>query len=203
MVDDNGPGGAARRIMHAWVKAPPSPTKGVPYWQGMHSIPRVIAVEGGRLVQRPIPELEMLRGQEQSFQGRTVIDGSTDMLEGVMGDALEIIATFRRGDAMRFGLRVRSSADGKTGVPVWFDARSGEFGIADVHAPSDLASNEPVWMQVFVDRSVIEVYLNGNAITKVAYLDPKAQGVKAFARGGSCIMEHAKVWKMTPIWMRK
>jgi sucrose-6-phosphate hydrolase SacC (GH32 family) len=200
MVDDKGPGGSPRRIMHAWVTAPPSPTEGVPYWQGMHSIPRVITVEDGRFYQRPIPELEALRGQGQSFHDRIVAPEAAEVLEGLAGDAIEIVATFRRGDARRFGLKVRASADGKTGVPVWFDARTGEFGVADVHAPGHLAPEEPVQMQVFVDRSVVEVYLNGNALTKVAYLDPSAQGLEAFADGGSCVLANATAWEMNSMW---
>jgi sucrose-6-phosphate hydrolase SacC (GH32 family) len=200
MVDNKGPNSSARRIMHAWVTAPPSPTQDVPYWQGMHAIPRVITVERGRLIQRPIPELTVLRGQEQSFGDRTITPESTDALVGVTGNALEIVATFQRGDAGRFGLLVRASTDGQTNIPVWFDALSGEFGLADVRAPSDLAPEEPVHMRVFVDRSVVEVYLNGNALTKVTYLDPNAQGVEAFAEGGSCILDSATVWRMNPMW---
>ena len=121
-------------------------------------------------------------------------------VEGATGDALEIVATFEQVDAARFGLLVRSSTDGKASVPVWFDARSGEFGIADVRAPSDLAPEKPVRMQVFVDRSVVEVYLNGNALTKITYLDPCAQEVAAFAEGGSCTLASATVWEMNSMW---
>jgi sucrose-6-phosphate hydrolase SacC (GH32 family) len=200
MVDDKGPGGSPRRIMHAWVTAPPSPTEDVPYWQGMHAIPRLIAVEGGRLVQRPIPELETLRGGERSFHERVVTPGSADVLEQGAGDALEIAAAFQPGDAGRFGLKVRVSTDGEISLPIWFDARTNEFGAADVRAPSDLAPKAPVRMQVYVDRSVIEVYLNGNVITKVAYLDPNAQGVHAFAEGGACVLEDARIWQMNAMW---
>jgi sucrose-6-phosphate hydrolase SacC (GH32 family) len=200
MVDDKGPGGSPRRIMHAWVRAPASPTAGVPYWQGMHSIPRVIALQGRRLIQQPIPELESLRGQEKSFGDRTIAPGTTVALEGISGDTLEIVASFRPGDAERFGLRVRVSPDGNTGVPIWYDARTGAFGIADVHAFSDLGPNEPVQMQVFVDRSVIEIYLNGSALTKVIFLDPKALGIEAFATGGSCTLTGGTVWRMGSMW---
>jgi beta-fructofuranosidase len=200
MVDDKGPGSSPRRIMHAWVTAPPSPTESVPYWQGMHAIPRVITVEDGRLMQRPIPELETLRGEERSFHDRVVTPESIGALPGMAGDAIEIAATFRQGDAARFGLKVRASADDKTCVPIWFDACTGEFGVADVRAPSDLTSQESVQMQVFVDRSVIEVYLNGHVITKVVYLDPLAQGVHVFAEGGACVLGDAKVWTMDSMW---
>jgi beta-fructofuranosidase len=160
----------------------------------------VIAVEGGRLVQWPIPELQTLRGEERSFHHRVATPGSADVLREMAGDALEIVVTYRRSDAERFGLKVRVSPDGRTRVPIWFDARTNEFGVADVRASSDLAPEEPVQMQVYIDRSVIEVYVNGNVITKVAYLDPLAQGVHLFAEGGTCILEDAMIWQMNAIW---
>jgi len=200
MVDDKGPGGSQRRLMHAWVRNPPSPTRNVPWWQGVHSIPRVITLGDERLLQDPIPELQVLRGEKLSFRNLPVTPGSTDLLKSVKGDALEIIATFHPGDAVCFGLKVRVSSDGKTNVPVWYDTRTFEFGVSDKCMTSDLKPGQLIRMHVFVDRSVMEVYVNGNAITKVAYLDLNAQGVDIFAEGGDCILESIDVWKMNAIW---
>lgn len=200
MVDDKGPGGSPRRIVHGWVTNPPSPTKSVPYWQGMHSIPRVARLGKGRLILDPIPELRVLRGKKRSFRNLAVAPAAPTVLEGVSGDALEIIATFRPGDAARFGLKVRASPDGKTGLPVWFSTGTGQFGLAGKRMTADLEAGRIVRMHVFVDRSVIEVYLNGNAVTKVAYLDPSARTVCAFAEGGTCTLESAEVWQMNSAW---
>jgi len=200
MVDDKGAGGTARRIMHAWVTSPPSPTEGVPYWQGMHAIPRVITIEEGRLVQQPIPELEVLRGQNQTFGDLIVTPESRGLLDGIRGDALEIIAKFRPCDAGCFGLKVRAAADGETAVPVWYNVQSGEFGVADKRAVSDLMPGEAVQMHVFVDRSVIEVYVNGHAITKVAFVDPAAQNVEVFSCEGTCSVDQIGIWQMGSMW---
>ena len=152
------------------------------------------------MTQQPIPELEILRGQEWSFRNLVVNPDSKSLLDGLTGDALEIVATFWRGDARRFGLKLRVSTDGERNVPVWFDSRTGEFGIADVHTGSDLGPEAPVRMHVFVDRSVIEVYLNGNVITKVAYVGPVARGIDAFAEGGTYVLDDIKVWEMNAMW---
>ncbi len=200
MVDDKGPGGASRRIMHGWVRNPPSPTKAVPYWQGAHSIPRVITVAGGRLVQEPIPELKVLRGKKSQFRNLSVTPKSKGLLKGVAGDALEIVATFKPGKAKRFGVKVRVSPDGKTALPVWYDAAKREFGIANTRMTSDLKEGATVTMRIFVDRSIVEVYVNGNAVTKVAYLDPKAQGIELFAESGPCTAELIDIWEMASMW---
>jgi beta-fructofuranosidase len=200
MVDDKGPEGSARRIMHGWVKTPPSRAKGVPYWQGAHSIPRVITVRDGRLIQEPVPEIQSLRGERRTFRGIALAAGANRILEGIEGDALEIVATFRGGGTGRFGLKVRASADGKTGVPAWFDTGKREFGAAEKRAASDLEAGRSVRMHVFVDRSVTEVYLNGNAVTKVAYLGSAPRAVAVFAEGGGCRLESIDVWRMKSMW---
>ena len=60
MVDDKGPGGSQRRLMFGWVRGGQTPTKEVPYWDGNHSIPRVLTLDAGKLIQEPIPELGSL-----------------------------------------------------------------------------------------------------------------------------------------------
>ena len=49
MTDNRGPDGERRQLMHGWVTGIPTPTKGVPYWQGAHSIPRVLHLRDNRL----------------------------------------------------------------------------------------------------------------------------------------------------------
>jgi len=200
MVDDKGPDGSPRRLMHGWVQTPPTPTKAVPYWQGAHSIPRVITLRDGRLFQEPIPGITALRGEKHMLRDLGLGPESRKLLEGIRGDALEILAVFQPGAARRLGFKVRASANGSAGIPVWFDAQTREFGVADRHMTSDLAAGEPLRFHVFVDRSIIEVYLNGNAITKVAISDPNARGVEAFTEGGSCTLESLTVWKMGAMW---
>ena len=71
---------------------------------------------------------------------------------------------FRPGTAQRFGLRVRASAtDPKTVLSVWFDAKGRTFGVKNVSMESDLKPGDPVTMWIFVDRCIVEVYVNGHA----------------------------------------
>ncbi|MCX6872777.1 MAG: GH32 C-terminal domain-containing protein [Verrucomicrobia bacterium] len=201
MVDDKGPGGTPRRIMHGWATIGRSPTAKVPYWEHAHTIPRVLTLKDGRVWQEPIPELQTLRADKQSFKDLVVTPESGDLLKTVTGDALEIIATFKPGTAQRFGINVRSSAtDPKVGVPVWFDARDLAFGAGKASMSSDLKSGDPVTLHIFVDRCIIEVYVNGNANTVAAFHNPAAQGVVPFSTGGACTLETLDVWRMKSIW---
>ena len=202
MVDDKGPNGSPRRIMHGWVTGPKTPTRTVPYWEGAHSIPRVITVEGDRLLQTPIPELSVLRGTHQRLTDLTVKPGWTGYLKDIAGDALEIVARFEPAGAnvTRFGLKTRVSGDGRQATPVWFEPASRKFGAADRGGPSDLPGGQPVTLHVFVDRSIVEVYLNGNACTARMFPDPQSLGLDLFADGGEVKVSSLEIWEMRTMW---
>ncbi len=196
MVDDKGLGGTRRQLMHGWVTGTASPTKTVPYWQGAHSIPRVLTLGGDRLLQHPVPEIESLRGKH--FEFPDVSD--PNLLKHIEGDALEIIATFDPADDKQFGLELRVAADGKAAATIAFDPSSGQFGINDLWQPSYLKPGEPVTIRVFLDRSIVEVYVNGCAQTARVFPPSDARALKVFALDNKAKLQKLNVWKMKPIW---
>ena len=230
MVDDKGPGGAPRRLLHGWVTGARSPAGTVPYWIGAHSIPRVLELSGDELIQRPIPELETLRGPVQHQRNLAVTPGTRGYLEHVTGDAMELVLTndLRRTRAHCFGAAVRVSRDGR-GARVWYEPAGNRIGIdrllgpeqvyanpaasrrrelqgaADqlrapqVTAPAGTAHDEPgtVTLRIFVDRSILEVYCGGAALTDRLYPDPSATGVDLFAEGGTAYFESVATWPLS------
>jgi beta-fructofuranosidase len=200
MTDDKGPGGATRRLLHAWVTTPPSPTKTVPYWQGAHSIPRVLSLRDGRLWQEPIPELRVLRHNARTVEGMEVSSGDTVLLNNVSGDTLEIEAEFRIAEKGRAGLRVRASADGTDGVSIWYNWSTGVFGVDEVETSVPLDPDASVHLHVFVDRSIVEAYVNGHAMTKVTFVDPDDQAVAIFAEEAAAKLVSFKVWDIKSAW---
>jgi sucrose-6-phosphate hydrolase SacC (GH32 family) len=213
MVDDKGPGGGPRRIMHGWVTGPASPVQDVPYWQGAHSLPRVLRLRDNRVRQEPVPELQALRGQHDAFGD---LRSAQDGLRQIRGDALEIAAVFEPGPARQFGLKLRVSPDGKEYVRVWVDALQCRFGVdgpalklsgpqsreivANGSQESYLKPGEPVDMRVFLDRSVLEVYVNGVAQTARPFSSPKALGLELLDDGGRVRLRNLHVWQMTSSW---
>ena len=216
MTDNQGPQGAERRLMHGWVTGPPSPTKDVPYWQGAHSIPRVISLKNGRVWQEPIPEMSSLRGEHKRWDDRDA-SGRLPM----EGHALELQATFDPGTADVFGLNLRVSEDGSDLVRVFFDRRSGEFGVdgptlernRENLGPSNegrsikikrqasfLATNTAVTMHIFLDRSIVEVFINGCAYTARAFSPADAQRIEVFSEGGVAKLRTLDIWEMKSIW---
>lgn len=208
MVDDKGSGGSDRQLMHGWVTGPGSPTKDVPYWQGAHSIPRVIHVQGDRIVQEPIPEIKALR--EQCYEIEKM-DGVDTILREIRGDALEIIATFEPREAKMLGVKLRISEDGSEFIRVFFDTETGEYGVDGPtlerniqemkgikmsRQPSFLEPGNSVAIHIFLDRSIVEVYVNGSAYTARVFSPPDALGVGIFSEGEQASLKSLKVWKM-------
>lgn len=213
MTDDKGPGGTRRQLMHGWVQGPGSPTKTVPYWQSAHSIPRVLTLHGEHVVQQPIPEIEVLRAEHRQFGPVRVEPGGSGYLSEVEGDALEIIARFDPAGttATRLGLRVREGSQESRAARVWYDPETRQFGcdggvIKKAAAEGRLISKDsaepedPIVLRIFVDRSVLEVYCGGAAMTNRMFPDPDALGVDLFAEGGVAEVHSVDVWRMRSMW---
>jgi len=199
MVDDKGPSGAARRLMHGWatIGRPPA-VAGVPYWESAHSIPRVISIKDNRLWQEPIPELQSLRRENKQIEKQTLVADKPAHLQSIRGDALEVVASFDRGSAKLCGLMVRADGEGN-GTRVWADAgnRFGIEGRANTHF---LDKGDPVQLRVFVDRGVLEVYCNGVAVTHKCFAPAGRVEVFAFSEGGEATLTSLQAWEMKPLW---
>ena len=229
MVDDKGPGGAPRRLLHGWVIGPRSPADTVPYWIGAHSIPRVLELAGDELIQTPVPELETLRGALHRGHDVTVGPGTAGHLKDVAGDALEIelAIDLARTGARRVGAAVRLDASGR-GARVWYEPAGNRFGVDRLLGPEQEFANAAarqsrelqgtvkqlqapqlsssagtahgrdgiVALRVFVDRSILEVYCGGAALTDRLYPDPSATGIDLFAAAGTAHLESVSIWPL-------
>ncbi|MEA1951267.1 MAG: glycoside hydrolase family 32 protein, partial [Planctomycetota bacterium] len=97
-------------------------------WNGCLALPRLLSIDTqGRLIQKPMPELKKLR-QEHFSAEPFELKSTTRVIDEVEGDSLEILVTFKPGDAKAFGLNLRRSRDGKRGVLVRYDGRKFTFG---------------------------------------------------------------------------
>jgi len=208
MVDDKGPGGSQRRLMFGWVRGGKTPTRDVPYWDGNHSIPRVLTLEADRLIQKPIPELQILRHGHMQVRNRSIGSDAPGFLKDVRGDALEVIASFdpKGATAKRFGVKLRMSKDGKEQTIVYYEPATGRFGVAgsivdgEISDKTDFPAGRNITLHIFLDRSVVEVFAAGRVITKRTYSDPASRGLDVFSDGGSVNMEALDVWRMKSIW---
>ena len=73
------------------------------------------------------------------------------------------------------------------------------------YAPLELSEGEPLCLHLFLDRSVIELFVNERTTlsTRVYPSRPDSRGIGIFAQGGSVIINSLDVWTMKSIWMRE
>lgn len=184
-----------RRIIFGWI--PEGRTESeqkAAGWAGMQSLPRVLELDSaGAVLVRPIPELSALRGKK--------LAGTS-----LHGDSVEIAAEFPRGKPA--GFHLRRSPSGEEQTTIAFDPSSAMLTIdrrrasrnahtdRDVrNVPLDLPAGEPLRLHIFLDRSVVEVYVNDRvcASTRIYPTRGDAQDIQAIGNPLSL-----DVWEMNP-----
>ena len=184
LTDDRG-----RHIVYAWIH----PTKNAKGWANCFALPRVMSLgEDGAPVQQPLPELAKLRGEHVAFR-----DISSSRVLEIKGDSLEIKAVFEGVDQDAAGLRVRRSADGSRALEI--RCHRGGVNVFGTHLPAHPGGdNKALTVHVFVDKSIIEVFVNGGqeTVARVMYPPPEDQGIEVFTAGKASV----DVWQMNSIW---
>ena len=171
-------------------------------WTGVQAIPRVLSLDSqNRLVSRPVPEVERLRGRQQHFAAGEM--GQVAVPVG--GLALDIEAEFDAGAAPSCGIELAAGEDklaviyerGAQTLQVQrryrqanADIDSGPEGIA--HA---LDAGETLQLRILLDGSVVEVIANGRArITSRFYpSSADAPRLQALAPAAAISLD---VWEM-------
>jgi beta-fructofuranosidase len=189
-----GPRG--RRVMWGWVNGF-QPNHG---WNGCLTLPRVLSIgPDGLLEQRPVLELRKLRAEEFRLSD-LMLANATQELPKVQGDCLEAYADVELIGNSSFQLHLRRSTDGTRSIPIIFDGTKLE--VAGFQAPFQLLPRErTLKLDVFLDRSVLEVYANNRrCFTRVIYPDAADLGAALTATNGSVRVRSFHSWRMKTIW---
>ena len=196
-TDDRG-----RTLLWGWV---PDFPKGRG-WNGCLTLPRVLSIDPqNRLAFAPAPELRSLRGKSPLAGIPKISPENRAEDAGVSGVALELSISITPLNSKRCGIRVRRSADGKRALEISYDGKS--LNVGGTLVPLVLEPGQPdVSLRVFVDRSVVEVYVeegqksSGRVVTKVYMGEPGDNGVEAFAEGGRAVVTMNGAWPIRSIW---
>jgi levanase/fructan beta-fructosidase len=190
------PAADGRRLFIGWMSnwkyANQTPTDG---WRGAMTIARelqLIRVNGETvLTQQPVRELKAYRKPVLTMRDAKAKDVSV-RLAGLRLDAFEIHARAGFAEAQgSFAWKVRTGAEQET--VIGYDAEAGEVyvdrrrsGIADFHpqfagrhAASLRTGAESLELRIFVDKSSVEVFVNGgeSVLTDLIYPDPNSAGL--------------------------
>jgi fructan beta-fructosidase len=172
-------------------------------WRGAMTVPRDLTIRALRdrhvLVQRPIPELETLRGSHQHL-GDIALEGQQSL--NVTTTALELKLRLEPRDAAEIGVQLGG------GNRLGYDAQqqvlfveraahawSGHFG--GRHGASVPLENSMLELHVFVDACSIEVFADDGAVVFTDLLfDLEPSAFALYAEGGAAWIWGAEWWTL-------
>ena len=206
-----------------------NPGKPTERWNQIMTLPRRLTVDGDSVYQEPAGDLESLRGDHQHVRRMTLPANQEIVLESVSGNAIEIIAEIDPKDASSVDLNVLRSPHREEFTRISFYKERGyrdrslkpvpvkstitldstyASTASDVksRAPETaqlmLSDDENLQLRIFVDKSVVEVFVNGCQCVALRVYPDRADstGVSLRAQGSEAQLVGMDVWRMANIY---
>ncbi|MCY9663549.1 glycoside hydrolase family 32 protein [Paenibacillus alginolyticus] len=212
-----------RRIWLAWMSnwkypfsAPTDP------WKGNMSIPRELTLRTNEtneivLIQQPIDELKMLRGEGTHWDSLEITD--TFIPLDVTSISYEFVAEIAWQDIEEFGFRLRYSE--KEATLAGYSAKGGLFFLDRTHSgfsellgrSGDIVSlakrftstrnrsQNHLSIRGFVDASSVELFFDDGecVFSSLIFPDPTSDKLGVYAIGGTAIFKTLSVYPLTSI----
>jgi len=201
-----------RRVMWAWLTTLHEDVD----LRSVQSLPRELSLAAdGSLRIKPLRELESLRYDKVTLSHITATppkgSHSTMAFEHIAdlaGDAYEIRITVDSAEIQRkrFGVQLFASegnqGGGNQGLPILFHPEYNTLRIGTTEAPfavTDLAAGEDLEMRIFIDRYLVEVFVNDRQAALTAHMEYKAgNALNLYSYGGPTTLKQVEIWKMKP-----
>jgi sucrose-6-phosphate hydrolase SacC (GH32 family) len=213
-----------RRIFWAWALDQRMGKNIVRNDLGVMTLPRVLALDDGKITINPPKEFEKLRKNERNYEAITISPNNDLFLHQIKGACLEIkIDGFVPADC-RFGIKVRMSPGGEEQTSIIIDTAMQTLSIdttrsslknnifqpfplmrgssrQDVRvqtAPFELKPDEAVNLRIFIDRSILEVFANGRqCMTQRIYPSlPISLHLGLFSQHKKVLVQNMQVWEL-------
>ncbi|MDR3173803.1 MAG: glycoside hydrolase family 32 protein [Treponema sp.] len=189
-TDDRG-----RRILIGWMDMwnGEFPTK-KDGWAGAFTFPRELSLQNGKVRQRPVEELALLRREDLFLGSLDLRPGKKNNLSNITGDCLEMAFTIPAAPAEDVVLKLllRASPDGKEGTLLEWDLGACVFTLNKEQSQGSEKFTVP-WeedgdmeVQILIDRSSVEVFLfqGRYTVTSRIYPQPSSVFYDVFTEGG-------------------
>lgn len=200
IVDDQG-----RRIVIAWMAMWESEMPEQKYgWAGAMTIPRELKLRNGTLISQPVHELQSLR--RNLVEDENIIVKGEHSIKGICGDCIELDVILRANSASHFGIKVRVNEETEEETVIacntkeshiYFDRNKSGVGPGGVRkAPITIRDNE-VRLQVYIDKSSVEVFINSGekVMSGRIYPSDQARSIRFFANDNMEIVR-IKKWDL-------
>lgn len=183
-------------------------------WTHLYSIPRIWNLSGNKLYQSPHPALGSLRESSSKVFDTTVTNHqSLKLYSG--HQQYEIVAELTPNNARQFGFVLHKNPDNSEFTKVYYDAQSKEIVVDQRHSSIKkgiplrikkdalvLDISKPVRFHVFVDGSVVEIFINDQhaLTTRIFPSNQQSDQAEIFSEGDR-IQVKAEIWTIKPARM--
>lgn len=204
-----------RRLSWGWLREGRSvAAQNQAGWAGVMSLPRQLSLEGDELLLSPIPELESLRGQPRRVTDINLAGQDATPIVRMPGNTYELDAVVELGDNAAFELYIAASPKGHEQTVICYDAMTQQFtvdalrssldaeAIAERTSISHVRTGKTMTLRVFVDRSVIETFLDKRTCvaSRIYPTDPSSNAVWLRCQRGELRVINMTIWPMKAIW---
>lgn len=183
-----------RRLVWGWVNGFP----GGHGWNGCLSLPREISFSRkGELRQVPAPQLTKLRGKKSSWRNLNIkSEPQSIALPG--GNTFELETQIDLQSAAELTLQIKSDYDAP---PITIAFTGLELRVQDARHPFFLSKGDrELRLRIFVDRSVLEVFVNEAVVFTKTITPFEARALELSAVGSPAKLKRANFWPMNSIW---
>lgn len=163
-------------------------------WFGQLTLPRELSIRDGRLIQKPVRELEQLRRNPVSYQDVTV--SGACRLDGVRGRRVELELSVSPREENFSLFEIRFAEDERFHTAVRYRPSVSELEVdrrysgtrrALIHQRTFSVLGDPgkISLRVILDRFSAEIFVNDGeqTVTTTIYTDQTADGISFYADG--------------------
>ena len=169
-----------------------------------------------RLASIPVIELRVLRGKSLKVEDRAISETmDLTIADDMANGAFEVLVEYEPGTASEFGLVVGNTSGEKTTIGyevltqrLFIDRR--DSGVTDFdpdfadfqHEVMEIPGLDRMRLDIFVDRSSIEVFTNDGSVSITNLVFPRSpyNRLELYAKGGDGHLRQTEVWEMESIW---
>jgi beta-fructofuranosidase len=200
-----------RRVMWAWLCTLDPQIR----FKSVQSLPRELSLaEDGSLRIHPLRELESLRFDAVTLDDLEIgtpaeggDEGVTERVAEIDSDSFELRISVDRSEAerKRFGLLL-FAGEGNQGLPVILRPEAGTICLGETEAPfavADLPEGEDLELRIFVDKYLVEVFVNGRQAALTTFMEYRdGSQLKAYSfagrHGTPTKIRKLEIWKLKP-----
>ena len=196
-----------RRVMWAWLRSLHDEISE----RTIQSLPRELTLGAdGKLRMRPLRELESLRYDRVTLENVAIAPARTDAellasepIARLDGDAFEIEITVERAqaDRKRFGVQLFAD-EGRAGLPILMLPEYSRLRVGETEAPfalGDLPDGEDVTLRVFVDKYLVEVFVNDRQAVVACDMDYRAaRHLRGYSFHEPTVFRSVDIWRLRP-----